>query len=115
MSRVSNLKEEELCRKVGEEVDVQDEDGVHEDAAEGGPEDEEPPSVGVGPRSGEEGVDHRRDGLQDAVVPLQLSDVLLHPNLLVAVVEVEVGADVVREAEVDAAHLKRKLAHADID
>lgn len=40
---------------------------------------------------------------------------LLHPNLLVAVVEVKVGADVFREAEVDAAHLQRKQTFVDID
>ena len=37
---------------------------------------------------------------------LQLSDVLLYLDLLVAVVEV--GADVIGEAKVDAAHLQRK-------
>ena len=70
-SRGTNLKEQELRRKVGKEVHVYYEDGVHEDATEGGPEDEEPAAVGVGPRAGEESVDHRRDGLQDAVVPLR--------------------------------------------
>ena len=50
---------------------IQDEDGVQEDHAEGGPQDEKLAAVGVRPRPGEEGVDHSRDGLQDAVVPLQ--------------------------------------------
>ena len=67
----ADLKEQELRRKVGKEVHVYYEDGVHEDATEGGPEDEEPAAVGVGPGAGEESVDHRRDGLQDAVVPLR--------------------------------------------
>ena len=50
---------------------IQDEDSVQEDHAEGGPQDEKLAAVGVRPRPGEEGVDHCRDGLQDAVVPLQ--------------------------------------------
>ena len=49
---------------------VEYEDGVHEDAAKGGAEDEEAAAVGVGPRAGKERVDHGGDGLQDAVVPL---------------------------------------------
>ena len=87
-------------------MDVEDEDCIHEDRAKGGPEDEELPPIGIRPRPGKEGIDHGGDGLQDAIVALQLGDVLLHPDLLVVVVEVEVGADLIVQAKVDTADLE---------
>ena len=88
-------------------MDVENEDCVHEDTPEGGPKDEELPPVDVRPRPSKEGVNDRWDGLQDAIVALQLGDVLLHPDLLIVVMEVEVGADLIVQAKVDTADLRR--------